>query len=306
MSFALAVLPLLLIIATGYALARSGVLPDADWKGIEILSFRVLIPAVLILAISGSDLSSGNFGALAAALMLTCATLVLVALATRLLPRARLSDASFTSVFQGGVRWNAFVALAAAEQFVGPPAIAALAVAIALLIPTLNICCIVVLTTFGPGRSSAGQIALAVPKNPLVQACGIGLGLYAFGITLPGPVVETLEMIGRGALAVGLLAVGAGISLRRLARWDWKVGLTLLYRPLLAPLIFVGFALWFTLDPMPTLVGVLVFAAPAASNGYIVAKQMGGDADLYADVLTWQTVLSLVVLPIWAWVVLAP
>ncbi len=57
MSFVLAVLPLLLIIATGYVLARSGTLPRADWRGIETLSFRILIPAVMILAIMGADLS---------------------------------------------------------------------------------------------------------------------------------------------------------------------------------------------------------------------------------------------------------
>lgn len=57
MSFALSVLPLLLIIATGYVVARSGVLLRADWKSIETLSFRILIPAVLILAITRTDLS---------------------------------------------------------------------------------------------------------------------------------------------------------------------------------------------------------------------------------------------------------
>jgi malonate transporter len=73
-----------------------------------------------------------------------------------------------------------------------------------------------------------------------------------------------------------------------------------LLRPLLAPAVFAAIAATLGLSPEQTLAGVLVFAAPAASNGYIVAKQMGGDADLYADVLTWQTVLSLAVLPLWA------
>jgi predicted permease len=40
---------------------------------------------------------------------------------------------------------------------------------------------------------------------------------------------------------------------------------------------------------------------PAALNGYIIAKQMGGDADPYVDVLTWQTLLCLIVLPIRAY-----
>ncbi len=223
----------------------------------------------------------------------------------RVLPAGRLGNPAFTTIFQTGVRWNAFVALAAAEQFMGDPALVVLAVAIALLIPSINVACIVVLAAFVPERVSGRTMLMTVLKNPLVQAGAIGLALYATGVPIGGPIEEALEMVGRGALAVGLLAVGAGISLRRLASWDWKVGLALLLRPILAPLVFLGCALWFDLDTLQTLAGVLAFAAPAATNGYIVAKQMGGDADLYADVLTWQTLLSLAVLPVWGWALLA-
>ena len=306
MSLALSILPLLFIIATGYALATSGVLPKTDWKGIETLSFRVLIPAVLILAITRTDLSWDVFGPFMVALMVTFMVLVALAMLPRLLSNERLGNPAFTTIFQTGLRWNAFVALAAAEQFVGDAGVSALAVAIALLIPSINIICIVVLTSFGPGHASVGGVLRIVIKNPLVQACRLGLALYFSGIAVPGPVAEALDMIGRGALAVGLLAVGAGISLRRLTRWDWKVALAITLRPLMAPAVFAGVAMAIGLNPLLTLIGVLVFAAPAASNGYIVAKQMGGDADLYADVLTWQTLLSLAVLPIWAWALLGP
>lgn len=304
MSFAFSVLPLLMIIAAGYGLARSGVLPRADWKAIETLSFRVLIPAVLILAITQTDLSWDVFGGFITALIGAFCGIAVLCLLLRLIPPAKLSNPAFTSVFQAGLRWNAFVALAAAEQFLGEEGLAAMAVAIAVLIPTINITCIIVLTTFGPERATVGGILKTVGQNPLVQACAVGLLVYFSGIALPVPVIETLDMIGRGALAVGLMAIGAGISLRRLLGWDWRLGVALVLRPVLAPALFAGVAFAMGLEATMTLVGVLIFAAPAATNGYIIAKKMGGDADLYADILTWQTLLSLLVLPIWAWALL--
>ena len=96
------------------------------------------------------------------------------------------------------------------------------------------------------------------------------------------------------------MAVGAGISLRRLARLDWRVCLGAFIRPVLASSLFVAVGAAMGLPAVQVFAGVLVFAAPAASNGYIVAKQMGGDAELYVDIMTWQVVLSLLVLPIWA------
>jgi predicted permease len=299
MSFALSVLPLLLVIASGYALAKSAIIPRGTWSAIETLSFRGLIPATLILAIARSDLSLERFGGFGLALVGTLIILTLLALMLRLLPHAVLSNASFTSLFQGSVRWNAFVALAAAEQFL-TGGIAVLAVAIAVLIPLINITCIIVLAAFGPSKASVSKILNTLSRNPLVQACVIGLTLNISGFSLPQPLEEALATIGGGALGVGLMAVGAGISLRRLKRIDWRVAFGVLMRPVLASTIFAVFGTALGLPAVQVFAGVLVFAAPAASNGYIVAKQMGGDADLYADIMTWQVVLSLLALPFWA------
>ena len=42
---------------------------------------------------------------------------------------------------------------------------------------------------------------------------------------------------------------------------------------------------------------VLCGAVPTAMNGYALAKQMGGDAELYATVTTLQTLLSIAAIP---------
>jgi len=68
----------------------------------------------------------------------------------------------------------------------------------------------------------------------------------------------------------------------------------------LSPGVFIVLAIIFELNVSETLAGVLIFAVPAAANGYIVAQRMGGDADLYADIMTWQILLSLALLPAWA------
>jgi predicted permease len=303
MALAISILPLLTIIAMGYVLAKSGIIARGEWGVIETLSFRVLIPATLILAIAQSDLSLERFGGFGVALVGTLVIIAVLASMARLISRDVLSNASFTSMFQGAVRWNAFVALAAAEQFLDGN-IAVMAVAIAVLIPLINITCIVVLSAFGPAQASLSKVGNTLIRNPLVQACAIGLTLNIGGVSLPLPLAEALEMIGRGALGVGLMAVGAGIGLRRLTRLDWRVGLGVFMRPVFTSTVFVLVGSWIGLVPVQIFAGVLVFAAPAAPNGYIVAKQMGGDADLYADVMTWQVFLSLLVLPFWAAVLL--
>jgi predicted permease len=70
------------------------------------------------------------------------------------------------------------------------------------------------------------------------------------------------------------------------------------FRMMFGPAIFLAVATGFGLAQTEVLIGIIVLVGPAASNGYILAKKMGGDADLYADILAWQTIMSMLILPL--------
>ena len=63
------------------------------------------------------------------------------------------------------------------------------------------------------------------------------------------------------------------------------------------PLIFWALAQYFGLSPDLTMAGMIIASVPTAANGYLIARQMGGDAELFADILSWQTVLSVLSIP---------
>ena len=305
MALALSILPIILTIFCGYGLVQLRILPRENWSGIETLCFRLLFPVVLISSIAFSDVNLSQFGPMIVAVI---AALVLAGLAVLALRWARTKDQlpnpAFTTLFQTTTRWNAFIALAAAELLFNPQSgadgVALIAVAMAVLIPVINIANIVVLATFGTAKTSIKQVAMMVIKNPLVQGCAIGIAINLFGIWVPKPAIQTLDLIGRASLGVCLLAVGAGIDPARFFKISSNLWLGVVLRLVLCPALFLGFALYFGLGRAETLAGVLILAVPAATNGYIIAKQMGGDADLYADILAWQTVVSMLALPLFA------
>lgn len=297
MELALAILPILLTLMTGYALVKTGMIPREHWPAIETLSFRLLIPVILLRIISRVDFSAASVGSFALALVGTVSLAGLAVLALRLLPQRVLPNPPFTTLFQSTTRWNGFVGLAAAELFLGPEGVALIALAMAVLVAPLNVVNVSVLAGFGPGKASVRKVALGIAKNPLVQGGALGLLINASGLVLPKPIDDTLELIGRAGLGVGILAIGAGISLKRLLLPHWRTILGVALRPGLTVGTFLLLAPAFGLSPEETLAGIFVFGVSCATNGYVVARQMGGDADLYADVMTWQTVLSLILLP---------
>jgi malonate transporter and related proteins len=305
MTIVLAISPIALTFAFGWLCVATGLLKRENWAGIEALSFRVLIPAILIHAIATADLSPEKIGPLAAALVLTIFLTGLAVLALRLVwSKDVLSGPSLSTLFQTSTRWNAFISLTAADLLIGSEGVLLIAIPMAVLIPLINVGNILALAALCSGTTGPRRILRIIVTNPLVLGCVIGLALNALPFDPPVPMMEALDIVGRAALGVGLLAVGAGIVPKRLLRVSAPVLVGAVARPWLVPALFLGFATFFGLSPTETLAGILVCAVPAATNGYIVAKAMGGDAELYADILIWQTFLSMLAIPFYAALVL--
>jgi malonate transporter and related proteins len=103
---------------------------------------------------------------------------------------------------------------------------------------------------------------------------------------------------GQASLAIGLLVTGAGLHFEGLTRSSLAaavgVGLKLVVMPALALML----AVWFGLTG-PSLVIVAVCAAvPTSPSAYVLARQMGGDAPLLAQIITSQTILAAATMPI--------
>lgn len=111
---------------------------------------------------------------------------------------------------------------------------------------------------------------------------------------MPEHILAPLDWLGQAALAVG-----AGIEVKRLWRIDPALWIGITLRLAICPMLFLLIALLIPLPSDQIVSGALLAAAPSASSGFILARQMGGDAELYAGIFTWQVVLSALTLPLW-------
>ena len=291
------ILPLVLLVVLGQIIAKTGQLSAENWAGLETLSFRVLIPALIIRSISQSDLSLKSSG-LYVLTMLVAVTAV-GGLTLLLRPTPRVSDPQLSSMFQGATRFNALITLPIAAQLFGPIGLTTVTIAMAFMVPYLNVVNIGLLSALHAGTFRISRVLGSIAKNPIIIACGVGLALNLADAPLPAAVMQTLEMISRSALAIGLLCVGAGFDWRRLFHLNWQVLWSVVIKAVLAPLLAMLVGQAFGLDHLQTVCAMLVVATPTATNGYIVARQMGGDAELYAIILNWQLVVAVVAFPAW-------
>jgi malonate transporter and related proteins len=294
-------IPTFLIIATGWLCRATNFVSEQHWAGLERVTYVVFFPALIIDTLSRADLSSVPVLGVGGALIGAILTMAALVLALRpVLERSRGIDGpSFTSIFQGATRWNTFVGLAVAGSLFGQRGIALIAVAIAAMVPLLNLLAFYVFIRFaGRPRQSPWDILRSFLTNPFIWSCAVGLALNLIAPPLPKPVAGYIEVMGRAALAAGLLIVGAGLDIRRLASPGLPHVLAATLKLLLMPLIAVAYAGLIGLDGNDMTVTVIAASVPSASASYVLARQMGGNAGLMAEILTLQTLLALISMPL--------
>ncbi len=299
-----ALIPVLLVIATGHFVARMGFVDGDQWRGFEKLAYYVLFPCIIIRNIALVDFGALPYLSLGATLIFSILTMAAIALALRpVLQRVfDVTPKRFTSIFQGAVRWNTFVALAMADRLWGVEGVALIAVAIVAMIPLLNVLSVLVLARYAEGTApTASKMLQDLARNPFILSTAIGLAFNITGVMPPIQVMTALEMMGRAALSAGLLVVGASLDLGALRRPGPALATSTLLKLLCMPLLTAGFAWLLGLTGTAQGIAILVTAVPSATGAYLLARQMGGDAKLMAEILTFQTILAVVTLPIALW-----
>eukprot|EP01030_Chromulinospumella_sphaerica_P016460 gene16460-16275_t len=154
----LGVLPVFAMIALGWALKASRFVSEDHWPAIERITYFVFYPGFLMPAVWKADFSVLAAGPLAIGTMGGIAIVALAVLLAK--PLLKLSDASYTSVFQGSLRWNAFVFLPLVAVVYGPEGASLGAMILGALIPAINIICVLVMSRWGEGQGGGVKAAL--------------------------------------------------------------------------------------------------------------------------------------------------
>lgn len=296
-----ALVPVFLLIVLGFALRRMLLTEDAHWVGIEHLIYYVLFPALLIDTLGRANLASVPIAGAGGALLLAVLLMSALCLALRpVLTRSLgIDGATFSSIFQGSSRWQTFVALSVAQNLWGELGVTLFSVATMVMTPLLNVFCLAVLGYYAaPQRLAWPAILAAIARNPLIWSCVIGLAINLAHVAIPYPLHEFADSLGRCSLAIGLLVVGAGLRLEGLRRPGGAALLTVFLKLVVMPVLAIALGVAFGLSGPSLGVVACCASVPAASNAYILARQMGGNAPLMAQILTLQTLLAAVTMPV--------
>jgi hypothetical protein len=299
-----AIAPVFLIIATGHLLFSTKIVDASVWSAIEHICFYLLFPFLIIRTLSRANLDSVpvvDFLVVLVVAILGMAT-ILILIQAFVWQRYPQSGPSFSSVFQGATRFHGFVAIAVIGPLYGDTGVTLAALALAIMVPLLNVISVIVLTVYGRNDSNpeVAAILTKIVTNPLIIACGVGLLFNHFGI--PNILFDTVDIIGSGGLGLALLAVGAGMKLDHAAQHKMLLAIAVVTRLIGMPIMVIAMSWLVGLDGVARTVAIIAGAVPTASSAYVMARKMGGNAELMSGIVTFQVIAAFFTLPLFVYI----
>ena len=293
------ILPVFLLVLLGVFLKRSPLIAGTLWEGLEQLGYYVLFPALLFSTLAGADfvgLKPDATGlATIGSIILMCALLLAL---WPLLRKRDVEASTFTSIFQTSTRWNGFMALAIADKLYGDVGLALTALVMTLVIIPINFANVGVLVWFGGGGRGPRYFFAKIASNPLIVSSLLGILFNVGGVPVYEPVMTAVQMIGNASLSLGLVMVGAGLKIADALKPRKVTLLAVFLKLIVMPVFMVGASVLLGIRGDALLALALGASVPTAMNGYLLAKQMGGDAPFYAAVATLQTAVSFFTIPL--------
>jgi len=292
-----ALAPVFLLILFGYGLRRAGWFGAGFWADVDRLVFYVLFPAFLVIRIGGSDFGGLALGPMA--LGVAGGLCAMAALAFALKPLLRLDGPGFGAAFQGCMRPNIYVGFAAADALFGLEGGILAAIVVAVGTPLVNVFAAIVLTLYGPDGSGGWRRAfLAMARNPVILAIAAGLAINITGLGLPPMLDDMLAILARGTLAMALLSVGAGLDFGAARRAGNTVLAVTAVKLAGLPALTLLACLAFGAGGLPLTVAVMFASLPNSPTSYSMTRQLGGDHTMMAALITVQTFVAMMTMPV--------
>ena len=286
--------PIFLILMVGIGLARIGLITDAFIDAGSKLVFNVTLPSLLFVSISKTSIEhTANFALIGFAL---AGTFIVFLLLEWLAGFMIQPPEDRGVVVQGAFRSNmGIIGLAYCANAYGEHGIAAASIYLGMVTILLNVLSVITLSRSLHRNRSASGMVTAIARNPLILGILLALPVAWNHIQLPTVLLKTAEYFAQMTLPLALLCTGASLNLKTLLHESRNAILAGTGKLILLPVLLTTGGWLIGFRGMNLGILFLMTSAPTAAASYVMARAMGGNAGLAANIIVFTTMGSLFV-----------
>lgn len=285
-------LPVFLTILIGVLLRKAHLLPKSMTKDLNNLCFKCFLPLLLFNNIRSTDFRQiFDLRLISFALI---SILIMFTLLCWIIPKLVVSPAQQSVVIQGFYRSNyVILGIPIIGNIYGADNIAVITMLVAVVVPVFNVMAVLLFEKFkGGNRYDLKNLLLGIATNPLIIGSVLGLVCNAMHLAFPTAINQTIASISGIALPLALLILGADLDLSARTTNYGLLAFTVLGRLIIIPALFLPIAVLFGFRGQALASLTILYAAPSAVSGYVMAQNAHADYHLAGQIVAITSLLS--------------
>jgi predicted permease len=285
------IVPIVLLVAAGYLLARS---TAVETHSLSRVTIYLLTPSIVFTALVQTDLRMvGGYPLIGLIVVHYLLLLTLGGLGGRVLrlPKAERNGLMLATVLYNAGNYGLPVSLFAFGE-TGFRLATVIYVLAAIFTNSVGV------FLASAGRRAALRALADVFRLPLIYSVILGLLFEQTGWPIPDPIWRPLVLMGQGAIPMLLITLGVQLAHAAPAGLTPALGLAMALRLVLSPLLTAALIPWFGITGTTAQVAVVCTAMPTAINAYLLAAEFENAPAFVASVVFLTTLVSFVTVSI--------
>jgi predicted permease len=288
------IIPIFAIIGLGAVVRLRGYIPETFLGPANRLVYYLAIPAMIFRAVSRANLGVEiNPTVISVTLGIVTLGFIMGWLVSPAVCRAEKRQGTFIqSCFHGNL---GYIALAVIFYLMGENGLVKGSIIAGVVMILQNFLAVLILQLKSSQPEKRFQIWPFIKRlaaNPVIIAAVAGMAYSLSGLPIPLIVDRSLSILSGMALPTALLLIGASLSFNLLRDKLLSLFLVCLIKIGLMPALGLMAYQTAGLKPSEYLPALIILAAPTATLTYIMANEMGGDADFAVAAVSFCTVIS--------------
>lgn len=293
------VLPLLIMMAVGFAARHLGWVDNHATKQMNACVFRIFLPLLLTFNIMDTPQDAAVDTRTLIYALIT--TMLCFAVLFTLIPRLVKERRDRGVIIQCVARSNYAIFGIPLVNMMYPNAdVSIAAMMVAIVVPVFNVMSTIALMINGSDQKpDAKKILKGVATNPLIIATAAGFLLWQLNVTLPVVLDKPLRNLANISSPLALFVLGASLDFGK-ARANAKLlTWSVLGRLVFVPGVFLTGAALLGIRDVALASLIAVYASPCSVSSYPMAQQMGGNDDLAGAQVVFTTTFSVITVFFW-------
>lgn len=307
------VLPIFVLILTGWLIVRLGYLKPAVGEALGDFVFRVAVPVLLFRTIAEADFKEGSPWPLWVAYFSGVAVTWTIGHLAATLGFGRDARMGVLAGVSSAFANTVFIGLPLVSRLVGQDGIVALSILLSVHLPVMMIAGTVMMeraerqTTGAPGKGIwklMGGVARNLVRNPLVIGLAFGALFHLLGQPLGGPVKIVVDQLAGVAAPAALVSIGMALDKYGLAGNTGLAAVTSTLKLLVLPGAVFAACHLLGLSDSWTAALVLTSSVPTGVNAWLIANHFNVGHALASSTITLTTALGVVSVSVWAYLLM--